>query len=246
MAATGTIPVIALLLAASGFPWVVRLLVRVRERSDGAPSLALVRWTAGANVIGAALLIVMGLRWMGAAAGGPGVVLAHLWRHDPWSAILFGALAGLFLHFVGGGSPLPVASLRAGRATSARAARGADPASVALFVFGELASIVLWFGAALPTLLHASSRLVALPLVALGYGLGRAAAGQDHPLTGAIDGLLLGLAYLFTGSLLAVEIAHFVVDLLAYVSAASSAEEAEMESDAGAPVLSSHDAGHRS
>jgi hypothetical protein len=80
-------------------------------------------------------------------------------------------------------------------------------------------------------------RLIALPLSAGGYGLSRAAAGQDHPLTGAIDGLLLGLLYLFSGSFIAVLLAQLVVDVLAYVSAANLAETEAIESEANQPVV---------
>jgi hypothetical protein len=44
------------------------------------------------------------------------------------------------------------------------------------------------------------------------------------------------LVYLLTGSLLAVFIAHLLVDVLAYVSAANVAEDAEMETEAAQPA----------
>jgi hypothetical protein len=67
--------------------------------------------------------------------------------------------------------------------------------------------------------------------------MGRAASARDHPLLAAIDGLLLGLLYLLTGSLLAVLVAQLVADLWAYVSAANQAEETALAADAGEPFL---------
>lgn len=222
---------ILLLILASLAPWAVCRLVRVRERPDGAPALALVRLTSAVNVAFAIVFLAAGI-----ASRGRIVTLAHPWRQDIWSALLFGALAGLLLHVLGGGSPLPIASLGGHRRPSA-GARDADIGTVVLFVLGEVASVGIWFGAGLPTLLRSFARLLTLPAVAAGYGSGRAAAGQDHALTGAIDGLLLGLLYLLTGSFLATVVAHLLVDALAYVSAASNAENAEMELDAGSPIL---------
>jgi hypothetical protein len=231
MATSGIILVSGLLLVAAALPWLGRLLVRTTERRDGAPTLALVRVGALAQIVSAIVLVGVSL-----VSGGRLAVLGHIWRHDVWSALLFGVLAGLFLHFAGGGSPLPIASLRAVRSPRAQEA-GAGPATAALFVLGEMGGIMAWFGVGLPSLLRALPRLPSLLLVAAGYGLGRAAAAQDHPLLGAIDGLLLGLLYLLTGSLLAVLVAHLVADLWAYVSAASHAEEMELAIEAGEPQL---------
>src|SRR5437667_9333020 len=96
-----------ILLAAAVAPWAARRWVRVRERPDGAPSADLLRWTAAISAGFGGLLLALGTAFPGRI-----VTLAHLWRHDIWSALLFGALAGLFLHLVGGGSPLPLAALR--------------------------------------------------------------------------------------------------------------------------------------
>jgi membrane protease YdiL (CAAX protease family) len=226
MTAAPLLVLVFLLSSSVAAPWLVRRSLRSAERPDGSPSASLLRASESLNIAFALALLALGL-------GGQGrlVSLAHLWRHDLWSALLIGALAGLFLHFVGGGSPLPVASLH-----SARRRTDADTLGVLLFAFGEAGAVIIWFGAGLPSLLHLLPRLLSLPVVAGGYGLARAAAGQDHPLLGAIDGLLLGLLYLLSGSLLAVLLAHFVVDLLAYVSAATHAEDAEMASEAGEPL----------
>ena len=212
--------------------WLPRRLIRQAERRDGAPSLGLVRLTAAidvafaAVVLGAALYSRGSFPWMG-----------RLWRHDVWSALLIGALAGSFLHVVGGGSPLPLASLRSPGGHENRShRRPAGLATVLFYVAGEASAVLIWFGAALGTFIHVVPRLVALAIVAAGYGSRRAASGQDHPLLGGIDGLLLALLSLVTGSLLAALVAHLVSDVLAYVSAASQAEEADLTQDAGEPA----------
>jgi hypothetical protein len=221
----------AILLASAASLWVARGAIRGRERPDGAPALVLVRAVEAAQLAFAAILLITGV-----LSGGRLATLGHLWRHDLWAALLLGGLAGLFLHVIGGGSPLPIASLRAARQTLRLRSADADPGTVLLFVIGEVAAVVIWFGVGLPTLLPVLPRLLALPLVALGYGVGRAAAGQDHFLLGTIDGLLLGLLYLVTGSLVAVVLAHLLVDILAYVSAATQAEEDALAVEAGEPL----------
>ena len=234
----GTLILLTILLAALAAPWAARGLVRDRERPDGAPSTALLRCTGCVNIAFGALLLALGLVYPGRV-----VMLAHLWRHDVWSALLFGALAGLFLHVVGGGSPLPVAALGSERRRPVAFRGTAGLTTVTLFALGEAALLTIWFGAGLPSLLHPLTRLLSLALIAAAYGSGRAAAGQDHPLTGAIDGLLLGLLYLLTGSFVAVVVAHFLVDILAYASAAGTAEDAELAQEAGQPILSRRDDG---
>jgi hypothetical protein len=221
------------LLAFAAMPWLVRRFVRDRERSDGAPSLALIRASSLLNAVVAAGFVVAAVVSHGRVA-----VLAYPWRHDIWSALLLGALAGLLMHVLGSGSPLPMASLSRSRWPANPVGRQAGLRSVALFLAGETGTLFIWFGVGLPSLLRLFPRLLALPLSAAGYGLGRGASGLDHPLTGAIDGLLLGLLYLLTGSFVAVLIAHFLVDILAYVSAANSAEETAMELEAEQPLPS--------
>lgn len=232
MASHGLLIASGLFLAAALLPLLARRLVRRSERVDGAPTLSLVRATSIAEAGCATALLLLGV-----LSHGHLIALGHVWRHDIWSALLFGALGGLALHFVGGGSPLPIAALRTARLPAARSRAGLG--TVALFLLGEACTVVVWFGAALPTLARGPSRLLALLLVAGGYGCGRAAAGEDHPLLGAVDGVLLGLLATLTGSLLTVGIAQLVADLLAYVSAASHAEETALAIDAGAPYPSS-------
>jgi hypothetical protein len=203
-------------------PWCLNWALRPLVRGAALPA-ALARATAIANVVLAALLILL------ARVEERSVTFGQLWRHDPWSALLLGALAGLFLHFAGSGSPLPIASLR-----EQRPARGAG---VILFVLGATATVAIWFGAGLPSLLLHLHRLPALLLIACGYGLTRGGSGQDHVLLGAIDGLLLGLLGILTGSIVAVLLAQLVADVWAYVSAAAQAEELALEAEAGQPNL---------
>ena len=211
------------LLAISLLYWLPRRLLRQAERTDGAPKPGIVRASAATDVLAAGFLISVSLLSHGRA-----FQAGQLWRHDFWSALLIGALAGFFLHVVGGGSPLPLASLRATRMTNGVASRsGPGLPTALLFLSGEAAAIYVWFGVGLATFIHLAPRLFSLALVALGFGLRRAASGQDHPLLGAIDGLLLAVLYLATGSLLAVIVGHVVGDVLAYVSAAAEAEETE-------------------
>lgn len=219
------------LLVSAGY-WVLRRLPRAATSGDGSPSAALVRLIGLADLVSLLLLLAAHT-----VLGGRGPEMLSLWRHDLPSAVLIGALAGSFLHVVGGGSPLPLASLRPsyGIRLGSR-----DPsagfATILLFVCGEAASVVFWFGAALATFVHVLPRMAALPLVAAGFGSRRAAAGQDHPLLGAIDGLLLGLLGLAAGSLVSVLVAHFVGDLLAYVSAAGDLEDSVLAQDASQPT----------
>jgi hypothetical protein len=216
--------------------WLPWRLLRRPERRDGAPRPAVVRISAVIDIISALALLAAAY-----LSHGRLVETGQLWRHDIWSTLLFGVLAGFLLHVVGGGSPLPVASLRAPRRDPGSAALAGPGFSTALlFVAGESAGIFVWFGAGLPTLIHAAPRLLCLALVALGFGSRRAAGRQDHALLGAIDGLLLALLYLATRSLLAVVVAHLLGDVLAYVSAANEAEEAdpEWQGSSSAPPLS--------
>jgi hypothetical protein len=212
----------ALLALAALLPWCLRWVLRASERSD-APSAALARASAAANIAIAVLLLLL------ARNGGRLVTLGHLWRHDPWSALLLGALAGLFLHFAGSGSPLPIASLRW---PHARQRSGA-----LLFVLGAAASVAIWFGVGVPSLLIRLPRLPSLLLVGSGYGLARGGAGQDHVVLGAIDGLLLGLLAILSGSVVAVLLAQLVADVWAYVSAAAQAEDLALAVEAGEPNL---------
>jgi len=102
-----------------------------------------------------------------------------------------------------------------------------DQAATLLFVFGEVAATFVWFGVVLGVCLAVLPRVVALAVVATGFGLRRAAAGQDHPLLGGLDGLLLGLLAVLSGSLLAVLVARGASDLLAYVRVAGELEDAD-------------------
>jgi hypothetical protein len=213
--------VFGFLVAAAFAPWAVRRLIGSAKRPDGTPSPLLTRWVATANVAFILLAIVLSRHNL--------LVPARLWRNDAWTAVLFGSLGGLLLHFLGSGSPLPVAALTGSRRRLRSEIDVSDLISFASFAIGEISGIIIWFGAGLPTLLRLMPRLLALPLVAGGYGLGRAAAGQDHPITGAIDGLLLGLLYLLSGSFIAVLLAQVIVDVLAYVSAANAAEDEAMD-----------------
>src|SRR6202007_1568584 len=110
----------------------------------------------------------------------------RLWRHDPASAAFIGALAGLFLNVAGSGSPLLVASLLPpnGKGSTRRAA--VPQWTILLFALGETAAGIVWFGIALGTGLLLLPRMAALIIVAAGYGLRRAVAGQDHLLLGAL------------------------------------------------------------
>ena len=155
--------------------------LRGSVRPDGSPSPGLVRSSELLNAVFALALVVIAVISRGSL-----VVLGHAWRHDLWSALLIGALAGLFLHVVGSGSPLPVASVR-----PARRPTDADAVTILLFVLGEAGAVLIWFGAGLPSLLRLLPRLMSLPVVAAGYGLSRAAAGQDHPLLGESMGCCL-------------------------------------------------------
>ncbi|HTE86280.1 MAG TPA: hypothetical protein VK821_16270, partial [Dehalococcoidia bacterium] len=141
MTASSAIPLLALLLIGSLTLWSVRCLVRVRERADGAPSLPLVRSIAPVNILFAGVLV-----FASSGYGGRTAVFAHLWRHDAWSALLFGALAGLLLHVLGGGSPLPIASLAGGRRGSINGTRDASLGTVVLFMLGEIGGLIIWFG----------------------------------------------------------------------------------------------------
>jgi hypothetical protein len=216
-----TLTAAGFLIAAALALWAVRQLVGTTRRPDGTASPLLTRWIAAAD-LGSILLALLLCR-------ANILIAAHPWRNDVWSALLFGAAGGLLLHVLGSGSPLPVAALTSSRRKLRRETDVADLVSFSSFAIGEIGGIVIWFGVGLPTLLRVMPRLIALPLVSAGYGLGRAAAGQDHPLTGAIDGLLLGLLYLLSGSFLAVLLAQVIVDVLAYVSAANAAEDEAME-----------------
>jgi hypothetical protein len=223
MTSAGVVFAALALVVASLLYWLPRRILRQPERRDGAPRPALVRSIAAIDVGSAALLLTAGF-----LSHGRLVQTGPLWRHDVWSALLIGVLAGFFLHVVGGGSPLPVASLRAPRLSGDFGPLpGPGFPTAALFFAGEAASTYVWFGVGLATFIHVAPRLFVLALIALGFGFRRAASGQDHPLLGAIDGLLLAVLYQASGSLLAVVVAHLVGDVLAYVSAASDAEETE-------------------
>ncbi len=211
-----------LLALAALLPWCLRWVVRPSEGSD-APPVALARVSAAVNIAIAVLLLLL------ARDGGRLVMLGHLWRHDPWSALLLGALAGLFLHVAGSGSPLPIASLRGQHAR--------QRAGAFLFVLGAAASVAIWFGAGLPSLLSRLPRLPSLLLAGSGYGLARGGAGQDDVLLGAIDGLLLGLLSILSGSVVSVLVAQLVADVWAYVSAAAQAEDLALAVEAGEPNL---------
>jgi hypothetical protein len=217
------------LVAAAALPWALRGVVTAGDRPDGAPSTLLMRLSAIANL--ALMALLLSLAWL---STGRLVAVGQLWRHDPWSALLFGALAGLFLHVAGSGSPLPLASLR----DSARAR--ASSAGTLLFLVGAAATVGIWFGVGLPSLLHWLPRLPALFLAGAGYGLARGGSGQDHILLGAIDGLLLGLLMLLTGSLLAVLLAQVVADVWAYAGAAAEAEDRALAVEAGEPNFPGH------
>ena len=194
--------------------------LRVTERADGAPGQSLIRWFAALDLAGALGLLVAE-RMLHQPLFGP----LRLWRHDPASAIFIGALAGLFLNVAGSGSPLVVASL-ALPASGLPPTRGAAPRwTVALLALGEIAAGVAWFGVALGTALSVFPRLVALMLLACGYGSRRALAGQDHLLLGAVDGLLLGLLAIFSRSIIAALLARAISDALAYVRVAGEIEE---------------------
>jgi hypothetical protein len=219
----------------SSLYWLPRRLVRKPERQDGVPTPLVVRVTAGIDVLGA--LVVSSVSYL---SHGRLLEPGQLWRHDVWSALLIGVLAGFLLHVVGGGSPLPVASLRSSRRTTGAALPGPGFLTALLFVAGESAAVFIWFGVGLGTFIHTAPRLLSLALVALGFGFRRAACGQDHPLLGAIDGLMLALLYLATGSIVAVVVAHLAGDLLAYVSAANEEEEEDpsWESSSWEPSVS--------
>jgi len=204
----------------AGALWFVRTRLESVARADGAPSRRLVRATALLDIAGAAVLVGAAnlSRW-------PLLGHVHLWRHDPSSALLIGAVAGFLLNFAGGGSPLSVAALVPLRAPGRHDA--VDQAATLLFVFGEVAATFVWFGVVLGVCLAVLPRVVALAVVATGFGLRRAAAGQDHPLLGGLDGLLLGLLAVLSGSLLAVLVARGASDLLAYVRVAGELEDAD-------------------
>jgi hypothetical protein len=215
--------------------WAVRQRLKTVEREDGAPTLAVVRAAAAVDLVGAAAILGAAL-----LVHLPLVGVLHLWRHDPASALFVGALAGFLLHFAGGGSPLAVASLT--RVRGLRAGDHSSPAdlpTVVLFVLAEVAAVLVWFGAGLGTLQRLLPRLVALALVAIGFGLRRAATGQDQVLLGAIDGFLLGLLAYLSGSLIAVLVAHLEVDLLAYVRATDELEEADPLAEFQSPAQTS-------
>lgn len=204
----------------AGALWLARARLASVARADGAPSHRLVRTTALLDIAGAAVLVGAAnlLHWS---------LLSHvrLWRHDPSSAILIGAVAGFLLNFAGGGSPLSIAALVPLRAPGRHGA--VDQAATLVFVFGEVAATFVWFGVVLGVCLAVMPRVVALAVVATGFGLRRAAAGQDHPLLGGLDGLLLGLLALLSGSLLAVLVARGASDLLAYVRVAGELDDAD-------------------
>jgi hypothetical protein len=219
---TTRLPLFVLVGILSACYWIARLRIRTAERADGAPTPALMRAIA---LIDLAALIAIGaasrlFRW-------PLFGALHLWRHDPASALLIGALAGFALNIAGGGSPLAIAGLMGQTSPAQKHARHAiDQATILLFFAGELAGLAIWFGTVLGQLLRAIFRLIALAIVATGFGVRRAAAGQDHPLLGAVDGLLLGLLAVLSGSVLSVLVAHEASDLFAYVRVASEIEDA--------------------
>jgi hypothetical protein len=213
---------LTILLEAAAFA-VIRLRIGAVQRPDGTPSLALLRATAAIDLAGAAVLVSAAkvLHW-------PLLQTVQLWRHDLPSAILIGALAGFFLNVAGGGSPLAIASIiLAGWQSCGGGRRHADQLTLLVFVLGEIAATFLWFGAALGSMLRVFPRLVTLALVAGGFGLRRAAAGQDHALLGAVDGLLLSVLALLSRSLVAVLVARGLSDLLAYVRVAGELDEVE-------------------
>jgi len=212
-----------------GALWLVRTRSESVSRADGAPSVWLVRVTSLLDIAGAAVLIGAAnlFHW-------PLLTRVHLWKHDPSSAILIGSVGGFLLSFAGGGSPLSIAALLPARAAAHD--RAADPAATSLFVLGEVGATFVWFGVALGVWLVVMPRLIALALVAAGFGLRRAAAGQDHPLLGALDAILLGLLAVFSGSLVAVLVARGTSDVLAYVRVAGELDEADAFAEGERPA----------
>lgn len=211
---------VAILIGADLLHRLARRLVRVPVRPDGAPSLPLVRLSAAIDIgMAVAILVVTVLtrdQW---------AHLARYWPADPLPALLFGALGGLFLHTVDCGSALPIAALRRERTQSANGPRSsAGPATVLLFLGGEIASELMWRGFVLAALARVLPGVVALLITSGAYGLRREEAGQDHPILGALDGLLLGILLRLTRSLPAVILAHLIADVFAYVSAADRSE----------------------
>lgn len=208
----------AVLLGADLLHRAVRKLAQPAMRLDGVPSLALVRLTAAVDVLIALLLLAVAVLTRGRL-----VHLVRLWPRDPLLSIFLGIVGGLVLHAVEGGSPLPVQALRVLPVQGNQVRfQAAGPATVLLFIAGEAGAEFIWRGIALGMLAQQVPVLLAILITAAAYGLRRGTAGQDHPMLGAVDGMLLGVLFRITRSLPAAIVAHLVADVLAYTSSADA------------------------
>jgi len=152
-------------------------------------------------------------------AGGRLLPLRDLQVRDPLPALLIGVLGGLFLHLTGGGSPLPAASLHPLPAGAGSRRDDELGVPMALLLLSAVAAQeLIWRGVGYAGLANYLPGLVALVLSATGYGLQRGLSGEDAFALAALDGILLGVIFRLSSSLLAAALAHLIADAFAYTS----------------------------